>query len=51
MDAFLDLIKALMLFVVIVMAITPICTRMDKMMSQLENIENSIITKELGGEE
>lgn len=42
MEAILEVIKALMIFVVIVIAISPICERMDKIISQLENIENSI---------
>lgn len=47
MEAFLDLLKALILFVVIILATSPICSRMDKIISQLEN---SIIVKELGWE-
>ena len=42
MEAFLEIIKTLMLFVVIVIAISPICSRIDKMILQLENIQNSI---------
>ena len=38
MEAFLDLIKVLMIFVVIVIAISPICSRLDKMILQLENL-------------
>lgn len=49
MEVFLDLIKVLMIFVVIVIAISPICSRLDKMILQLENIENSIVS-EVGDE-
>lgn len=44
-DMLYDLIKILMIFVVIVIAITPICTRMDIIISKLEIIENSITSE------
>lgn len=46
MEVFLDLIKSLILLVIIVIALSPLCERMDKIIFQLESIEQAISGEE-----